>query len=179
MLRTMILRRIASLAVVAVLAACSDPATSPPPSSPSATDLLLERTAALVECPSDLSLSASALIGPLGGEVSVGGHRIIVPRNAFTPGGFKLVTLVVPPSRYVEIEARVDGLPHFEFDEPVTVVVDYSRCARTNIDQQPLRVWHIEPLTNTFLEDMGGVDDKQARTVTFTTDHFSGYAIAQ
>jgi hypothetical protein len=40
-------------------------------------------------------------------------------------------------------------------------------------------VWHIDPLTKTFLEDMGGVDDKVARTVTFSTDHFSGYAIAQ
>lgn len=178
MLRTTILRRITSLAIVAALSACSDPATSPTPSPASPSALLLERTSTLLECPSDVSLSASASIGPLGGSVSVGGHRIIVPRDALPPG-FSVVTLIVPPSRFVEIEARVNGLPHFEFAVPVTVVVDYSRCSRSNIDQAPLRVWHIDPLTNTFLEDMGGVDDKAARTVTFTTDHFSGYAIAQ
>ena len=172
--RTTILRRITSLAIAVALGACSDPATSP--KSPSA--LLLERTSTLVECPSDVSLSASASIGPLGGSVSAGGHRIIVPPDALPPG-VSVVTLIVPPSRFVEIEARVNGLPHFEFAVPVTVVVDYSRCSRSNIDQEPLRVWHINPLTNTFLEDMGGVDDKAARTVTFTTDHFSGYAIAQ
>jgi hypothetical protein len=89
------------------------------------------------------------------------------------------VTLTVPPSKYVEIEVRVNGLPHFQFAQPVTVVLDYSRCTRSDIDRAPLSVWNIDPLTKALLEDMGGVDDKSARTVTFTTDHFSGYAIAQ
>jgi len=176
--RTKILRRITSLAIIVALSACSDPATSPTPTPASPPALLLEKTSTLVECPSDVSLSASASIGSLGGSVSVGGHSIIVPPDAL-PLGLSVVTLIVPPSRFVEIEARVNGLPHFQFAVPVTVVVDYSRCTRSNIDQGPLRVWHIDPLTNAFMQDMGGVDDKTTRTVTFTTDHFSGYAIAQ
>ena len=52
------------------------------------------------------------------------------------------------------------------------------RCSRTNIPRGPLSVWLVDPATGEMFENMGGVDDKLTRTVTFVTDHFSGYAIA-
>ncbi|HUF13752.1 MAG TPA: hypothetical protein VMN78_11675 [Longimicrobiales bacterium] len=36
----------------------------------------------------------------------------------------------------------------------------------------------LAPATGALLQNMGGVDDKENRTVTFRTDHFSGYAVA-
>lgn len=177
MLQSAILRRFRLLALVAALTACSEP-TSPGPSATALT-LLPEPRPGLVQCPTDVSLTASAFLGALGGEVSAGGHRIVVPPDALPLLGLSLVTLTVPPSKYVEIEVSVNGLPHFQFAQPLTLVIDYSRCSRSNIDREPLRVWYIDPVTHAFLEDMGGVDDKVARTVTFTTDHFSGYAVAQ
>lgn len=178
MLRSAILRRLTSLALAAAVTACSEP-TSPAPSATALTLLPELRKSALVECPTDASESASALLGALGGEVSVGGHRVIVPPDALPLVDLSLVTLTVPASKYVEIEVSVNGLPHFEFAQPLTLVIDYGRCSRSNIDHEPLRVWYIDSVTDAFIEDMGGVDDKTARTVTFTTDHFSGYAVAQ
>ena len=178
MIRWTVVRRFASVAFAAALTACSEP-TAPAP-SPAARSLAFDLAkSSLIQCPSDISQTASALLGVLGGEVSVGDTRVIIPPDALPLFGLSLVTLTVPPSKYVEIEVRVNGLPHFQFAQPVTVVIDYGRCTRSDIDRDPLRVWHIDPLTKTFLEDMGGVDDKVARTVTFSTDHFSGYAIAQ
>jgi hypothetical protein len=42
-----------------------------------------------------------------------------------------------------------------------------------------LTVWHINPQTKQLLTNMGGVNDAGLRRITFTTDHLSGYAIAQ
>lgn len=178
MVRWTIVRRFAFVALAAGLTACSEP-TAPTPSAAARPLFFEPDKAALIQCPSDISQTTSALLGVLGGEISIGGTRVIIPPDALPLFGLSLVTLTVPPSKYVEIEVRVNGLPHFQFTQPVTVVIDYSRCTRSDIDRSPLRVWNINPLTKTFLEDMGGVDDKVARTVTFTTDHFSGYAIAQ
>lgn len=178
--RSTSLRRLVLLVGTAAVGACSDPTAPNPPVSKPSELLFLEPTVSnLIQCPAFLSLSTSLFIGSIGGEVSVGGHRVIVPAGAIPSGQIALVTLIVPASRYVEIDARVNGLPHFQFAAPVTVVISYDRCPRSNIDQVPLRAWHINPWSNAFIEDMGGVDDKTARTVTFSTDHFSGYAIAQ
>jgi hypothetical protein len=179
MIRWTIVRRFTLGALFAAFTACSEP-TAPPPSPRPLTLFPIDLSRpGLIECPTDISQTASAFLTSLGGEVSIAGHRIIVPEGALPLGGLFRVTLRVPASKYVEVETRVNGLPHFTFLVPVTVVIDYSRCTRTDIDRAPLRVWYIDPLTNLFLRDMGGVDDKVARTVTFSTGHFSGYAIAQ
>ena len=182
MIRWTIIRRVTLAALAAAFTACSEP-TAPPPSPPSSARPLLSLPdlfkSGLIVCPEGTSQSASALLTAAGGEVSVAGYRIIVPPDALPLGGLFRVTLRVPASKYVEIDVRVNGLPHFAFTQPITVVLDYSRCTRSDIDQAPLRAWYIDPLTNLFIRDMGGVDDKIARTVTFTTDHFSGYAVAQ
>ena len=91
-----------------------------------------------------------------------------------------MVTLRQPSTRFVEVEVRVNGLAHFLFAKPVTVVLDYSRCRRSRIGPDPLTVWEIDPVTKAFIREIEGVvDDREARTVRFTTDHFSGYAVAQ
>jgi hypothetical protein len=173
-------RRFLTLAVAAALTACSEP-TAPPPSATGLTLLLEEepKKSVLVECPTDITETTTAvLFGGVLGEVTLGGHRITVPPEALPPGAW-VVTLTAPASKYVEIEAYVFGLPASTFLQPVEVVIDYSRCSRSNIDRDPLRVWYIDSVTKEPLEDMGGVDDKVARTVTFFTNHFSGYAVAQ
>lgn len=178
MVRWTILRRVTLAALAAAFTACSEPTAPPPTARPLTVPLDLSKSG-LIVCPTDASLSASALLTAAGGEVSVAGYRIIVPPDALPLEGLFDVTLRAPASKYVEVDVRVNGLPHFAFAKPLTIVIDYSRCTRSDIDRAPLRVWYIDPLTNLFLSDMGGVDDKIARTVTFTTDHFSGYAVAQ
>lgn len=177
MVRCPYARRFTLMALAAAFTACSEP-----PSAPSETALTLlpdRKKSELIECPTDVTQSASALLGVLGGDVFVGGNLVSVPEGALPPLGLALVTITAPASKYVEIEVRVNELPHFTFESPVTITIDYSRCTRSNVDREPLQAWYIDAVTKVPLDDMGGVDDKVARTVTFTTDHFSGYAVAQ
>lgn len=180
MTRWTVVRRLTLTALAAAFTACSEPTAPPPSASPFLFPLPDLSGPGLVECRTDVSESASLDLDALGGTVSVGGYSVTVPAGALPDLGLFNVSLTVPASKYVEVELRVNGLPHFTFVQPVTVVIDYSRCTRNDIDREPLRVWHIEPLTNLFLSEIDGVvDDKVARTVTFTTGHFSGYAVAQ
>lgn len=78
----------------------------------------------------------------------------------------------------MEVDITADGSAHFSFRSPVTVSVSYARCTRSDIDKAPLTVWYIDAATKALLQNMGGTDDKVARTVTFITDHLSGYAVA-
>lgn len=132
--------------------------------------------ATLVVCPTGAAQTTSGLIGPLGGILAVGNTRVLFPANAvLAPTSF---TLTVPASKYVEIEVKAAGTDHFLFALPVAVTIDYGRCSRSNFDNTVLTAWNIDPVTKELLELMVGVDDKRARAVTFTTIHFSGYAVA-
>jgi hypothetical protein len=130
----------------------------------------------LIECPVGETATASAIIGIAGGIVSAGGTSIAIPANALL--GDALVTVTVPASRFVEVDISVAGSEHFEFEVPVVVTMSYARCARGNIDLSPLAAWYIDSDTKQLLERMPSIDNKLLRTVTFTTPHLSGYAIA-
>ena len=130
----------------------------------------------LITCPADDSQSATGLIGPLGGVLAAGNTRVLIPADAVLSS--TTFTLSVPSSKYVEIEVTAQGSEHFVFELPVTVTIDYARCSRSDLDQALLSAWNINPVTKALLERMVSVDDKLARTVSFSTIHFSGYAVA-
>lgn len=136
----------------------------------------LAGASSLISCPAGDSQSATSVIGPLGGVLAAGNTRVVIPADAvLAPTAF---TLSVPSSKYVEIEVTAGGSEHFVFALPVTVTLDYGRCSRSDLDKAPLSAWNIDPATKALLEAMVSVDDKVARTVTFSTIHFSGYAVA-
>jgi hypothetical protein len=171
---------LAFAAVLALLggASCSsDTLTAPQP--PARGDLLgiSFGSPSLITCTSPgTSQSVTSLIGPLGGVLAVGNTQVIIPADAvLSPTNF---TLTVPASKYVEIEVTAEGTEHFLFAQPVTVVLDYSRCSRWDLNLKLLTAWNIDPVTKAMLEPMVSVDNKLLRTVTFTTLHFSGYAVA-
>lgn len=132
--------------------------------------------ATLVECPSTSTTSATGIVTPLGGVVSAGGTSVIVPEGAVLEA--TTITVSVPASKYMEVDVSVAGLDHFTFQVPVTIVLGYSRCTRSDIDKSTLTAWYIDSNTKALLAPMGGIDDKLSRTVTFTTGHLSGYALA-
>jgi hypothetical protein len=161
------------LGIAALVAACAaDAIVGERTSSASA------RQAApkLVQCPSNETTSSSAVIGPLGGVVDVGGTSIQIPAGALLSP--VTVTVTIPASPYMEIDISVAGVEHFVFEQPVVVTLSYARCTRSDIDASPLSVWYIDSSTKDLLEPMGGVDDKLLRAITFTTGHLSGYAVA-
>lgn len=173
MLRRTRMRLLAAAAVIGGIACAADPMTA------------VTHTAAmhdassghsLITCSVDQAQSATAIIGPLGGVLSAGNSRVVIPEGAVSAA--TTFTLTVPASRYVEIEVTADGGEHYVFALPVTVALDYSRCKRSDLDQTPLTAWNIDPASKVLLEAMVGVDDKSTHVVTFSTIHFSGYAVA-
>jgi hypothetical protein len=157
--------------------ACSvERAAGPRPTDRSSLLGLFDKDPSLVNCPAGPEQSATALIGPLGGVLAAGGTQVVIPANAvLSPTTFKLT---VPASKYVEIEVTTDASEHYVFSQPVVVALDYSRCGRSNLLRAPLSAWNIDPQTKALLEPMVSVDNKLTQTVTFTTLHFSGYAVA-
>ncbi len=177
MVRWTVVRRFTTVALAAALTACSEPTTAPTFDEPAPSLSGTQTASGLLECRRTLFDVTWGLVGPLGGLISLDGHSISVPPLALDR--VVLVALRTPSTRFVEVEARVNGRDHFEFGQPVTVTLDYSRCQPWQIGPEPLTVWQIDPDTKEFIRDMGGVDDRANRRISFTTDHFSGYAVAQ
>ena len=157
---------------LAVAAGCGDGgATAPAPRASQTSG-----DPQMLECPTSQSRTASGIVGPLGGTVEADGLSISVPLGAVLLP--TQLTLTVPASNYVEVDITANGANHFEFLKPVSVTVSYARCTRSDIEDDVLSVWYIDGESRAFLEHMGGVDDKVARTVTFSTGHLSSYVVA-
>jgi hypothetical protein len=164
----------AALIAAVLVAGCADGPTAPFEPVPQYT---AAAGAALIECPSAVGRSVSGTLGPLGGTLELDGTRISLPPLAVLRS--TEFTLTLPASNYMEVQIRAGTAEHFRFTLPATIVIDYARCTRSDIDKAPLGVWHIDPITKALLDVMGGADDKTSRTVTFQTDHLSGFSIAQ
>ncbi len=164
-----------SLAVL-VAASCTDGPAAGGITAPQGALAAHSTGPTLLECPVETSSSASSVIGPLGGVVSVGGHQLVVPPLAVPiPTQF---TVTVPASQYVRVDITAGNGQHYQFQKPVSITLSYARCSRSNIEKESLRIFYVDD-GNAILQDMGGTDDKAARTVTTGTDHLSGYVIGQ
>lgn len=160
-------------------AACSDAPPAPPTGAPAAPARAIATAdaGALFECSAGAAASASRIITPAGGILAAGGHAIAIPRGAVaSPTRF---TITAPASRYVEVAIEAEGVEHYQFQRPVVVSLDYSRCGAA-AEQIPasFTAWYVQDGTRSFLADMGGVDDRFSHRLFFSTDHLSGYAVA-
>ena len=133
--------------------------------------------ATLIECPSNTTKSVQGELGPLGGTLSLDGSSITLPAGAVLVP--TTLTLTLPASNYMELHITANGGQHFQFEAPVTIAINYSRCTRSNINKNKLSAWYIDATTKALLQYMGGDDSKSTRTVTFGTDHLSAYSIAE
>src|ERR671923_772198 len=131
----------------------------------------------LIECPATQAFASSVVIGLLGGIVSAAGSSIIIPPAALLSA--TLITLTVPASTYMEVDITANSLASFLFRANVVITIDYSRCDPSVTQGKTLTVWQINPQTKTLIQNMNAVNDPAQRRMTFTTNHLSGYAIAQ
>lgn len=145
------------------------------PMEPSTIDLA-SSSHTLLECPIDETRSVTDTVDILGGTVELDGHAITLPYGAVALP--TVLTLTAPAGKYVELEINANDTESFGFLDAVSIRISYDRCTRSNIDSQLLTAWYIDHETKALLESMGGTDDKTARTVTFTSDHLSAFAIA-
>jgi len=174
--------RLVIAASAAALVACGEPMSSTSPAAPGAntatgaSDHRSTKANNLLECPVDTSAVTSALLGVHGGTISLGGSSVTIPAGALL--GDQVVELTIPAGHYMEVDLSVNGGQSIVFQLPVVATIDYSRCGRSEATLKPLSVWHIDEHTKALLENMGGIDDKLLQQITFTTGHFSGYAVA-
>lgn len=131
--------------------------------------------ATLLSCPTTTTQTTSALIGVLGGTVSLAGSSISIPAGALTVP--TLITVTIPAGQFMEVDVQANALTSFLFNQPVSITIDYSRCSQ-NLSNTSLSVWNIDEQTKALLENMGGVNDPLTESITFTTGHLSGYAVA-
>lgn len=168
-------RSLSTVLLTLALVACGDTPTGDAigPEGPS----FASSGPVLIECPVDSALSAEGTIDALGGSVKLQNHEIALPEFAvLTSTKFRLEA---PVSNYMELSVTANDMESFQFEKLVRITIDYSRCTRSNIDKADLSVWQIDPVTKALLQNMGGVDDKTNRTITFETDHLSTYSIAE
>lgn len=126
-------------------------------------------------CPAASDQVANATIGPAGGTLSLRGARIVVPPGAVPePTSF---TIELPATEAVELLASTGDGGHYSFQAPVTVTLSLARCGSSS-PSSGLAAWYFDPATGTVLQYMGGSVDAASQTFTFSTDHFSGYVIA-
>lgn len=125
-------------------------------------------------------LQLSQVVGLLGGEITVAGHKLTVPAGAVsTP---TLFTVRAMNNGYIELElnAVVDGLlgivnvGESGFKKPVTVTMTYARA--TNVtDPQRLKVMRLN--NNGRHEILPTTVSANGLTVSAKLDHFSRYAM--
>jgi len=181
-------RPLSLAATLFVVAACSDASPIAGPDASSSIDYTVDArraesepssplasNAQLLVCPSTETFTASAVIGREGGSLSVGGATMTLPQKAVNRP--TLFTMIVPASQYVEVEIVAENRPHFNFDKRVSITLDYSRCS-ADADEKPLTAWHIDPSSKRLIEQMPGRRDRRSNSVSFGTDHLSGYALA-
>lgn len=129
----------------------------------------------LLTCPASETATASGTIGMGGGRIEVGGHALMIPKGALaSPQRFRID---VHSSPHLVVSFHAEGHGHFEFVQPATIALNYSRCEAEAESSSDLHVYYVDPVTLAILEDVGGLLDAAANTVTAQTSHLSDYAV--
>ena len=172
---------------VAVLAAFSivgcelaDTPTSPqflPPDSTSnsllgglTSTVLNLASSLLVSCDKLPTQSASQVIGPNGGRITVGPHTLVIPSGALSKN--TLITAQLPGDKVSSVRFSPEGL---QFNKPATLTMSYAHCRR--LLPIPMRVVYTTEKLKV-LELLGSLDNMRSKTVTTSLKHFSRYAVA-
>jgi hypothetical protein len=134
-------------------------------------DLPALADAGLLRCTPRSPESVSQTIGPLGGVLAIGPHRLSIP-----PGAIDApveITAIAPADTVNRIRFEPQGLT---FNRPASLTMSYANCgALTSL--APKRIAYTGDAL-TILELLPSVDNLWARTVTGRLEHFSDYAIA-
>jgi hypothetical protein len=165
-------------ALALIAASCTDVAVAPTEMHNSAGARFADASEPrLLVCPSSETRQTTGIVGPLGGILTLGNTRVQIPLGAVLEP--TLFQIVVPASQYMEVEVHAVGLTSFLFRRPVDLTIDYSRCGDDAIPSgAQLQGVYIDGDSKAVLHEMGGTDNRAARKITFSTGHFSGYAVA-
>lgn len=164
---------VVALAALAVGFACDRSPTGLP--QPLAPNLPLARRSStvqqvgLVPC-SDLPYdSVTRVIGPSGGRISIGPHKLRIPRGALDQS--TSITAVLPTGTGTNVvRFEPEGL---SFSTSVYLRMSYANCERS---QRSKQVAYIDG--GRIVERLPSADDLPPQMVTGQLSHFSNYAVA-
>jgi hypothetical protein len=123
----------------------------------------------LLLCEPQEYVSASQRIGPEGGSLRFGRHRLEIPRGALTSRVTITAEQVNGPVNSVRLSP--EGL---QFARPARLTLEYRNCTATRL---PKRVAYTDELLR-ILEMPSSEDYPKYHYVTGEIDHFSRYAVA-
>lgn len=171
------------LGATLIFASCGDPAPTAP-ASPRTTgpqaDLLggvvdlagssLQKLG-LLKCTPMPAATATKVIGPAGGTITVGPHSFTVP--PFALNRWVTITATAPSGKYNRVQFTPDGL---QFQRSASLTMSYANCNLLGL----LTPKHIAYVNDDLkiLYYLLSVDDLLGKKVTGKVDHFSEYAMA-
>lgn len=113
----------------------------------------------------------SAVIGPRGGTIRVGPHKLEIPRGALDSA--VRITAIAPSERINHVVLLPHGL---EFDRSVELTMSYANCDAVG-SLLPKRIVYTTPRLH-ILDILETVDDLRRRELSTDLDHFSDYILA-
>lgn len=166
-------RRISALVVAGALGvgvSCTAPDALAPwsPSSPQGS-LILGDELHLLGCSTQPYELVTSIVGPGGGTIAVGAHRLVIPPGALDAEHAIRAEQVAHQVNSVRFTP--DGL---EFAKPATLTLSYANCSSRTLRKQ---VVHTDESLR-ILERVPSLDDLRTRSVTGEIRHFSRYAVA-
>ncbi len=162
---------------IAAVSSCGDPTPvgvrSPPLplEAQSVRTLVKAMQAGLISCiplPYD---SVTQAIGPKGGNLSVGPHKLTVPRGALAAP--VSITAVAPSDTVNRVQFRPEGL---SFAKSASLTMSYLNCPLLG-STDPRQVAHTDDALQ-ILQYLPSTDQQKSSKVTGTLEHFSNYAVA-
>ena len=178
-------RRVTAFVLAAILAAgvsCTS-SDSLGPSEPSAPEMAGTEQDALIlgelltslkdlrllSCSQQQYVSVTKVVGPAGGTIVVGTHKLVIPVGALTKNYTILAEQV--PNRVNSVRFSPEGL---KFAKPAKLTLSYSNCSPLLLLK---RVVYTDELLR-ILELIPSLDNLRTKTVTGDIRHFSRYAVA-
>jgi hypothetical protein len=134
-------------------------------------DDLLFKPTGLLECSPLPYDSVTQVVGPEGGTIFAGPHRLIVPEGALDSE--VAITAVVRPETVNRVEFQPEGLV---FNQSASLRMSYANCNLLG-SILPKRIAYIAPDLS-ILDYLSSLDIFWTQTVRGKLEHFSEYAIA-
>jgi hypothetical protein len=123
----------------------------------------------LLSCSTQQSLVVTKVVGPAGGTIVVGSHRLVIPSGALARN--YTIRAEQIPGRVNSVRFAPEGL---RFAKPARLTLSYSNCSPLLLLK---RVVYTDELLR-ILELIPSLDNLNTKTVTGEIRHFSRYAVA-
>lgn len=160
-------------AALILLASCGLDRSAPTDPLTSSAELRLPglESVVLLSCAPLAADSVTQTIGPSGGTIEVGPHRLIVPAGAIVSP--VAITAIMPSDTLARVRLLPEGL---QFAREAKLEMSYAHCAGAWLPV-PRRIVYLDADLN-LLEVLGSLTDVLQRKVSTDLDHFSDYAVA-